>query len=260
MDSKEQDGGCCGGEASDAGRTATATEVREIVRRRYAATAEGRASCCETRGHYTQAELSEIPPNADLGLGSGNPVAAADVRPGERVLDLGSGAGVDVFLAARRVGPAGRVVGVDMVDEMIELARENAVQGGFENVEFRRGLIESPPVEPGTFDLIISNCVINLSPDKDSVFRAAFEALKPGGRLVVSDMVFDREPSVALRTNLQAYCVCVAGADLLEGYLGRMKRAGFVDAEVLSKSEGMAIEGEDARILRLVLRARRPRA
>jgi len=261
MDEKKGNG-CCGGDVDNTGATKTLSpaEVRAAVKDRYSAEATEGGCCKPFRKHYTDDELSEIPSGADLGLGSGNPVALADIRPGERVLDLGCGGGVDVFLAAKRVGPKGRVIGVDMTDEMIERSRENAKKGGFENVEFRLGLIESLPVEPRSIDLVISNCVVNLSPDKDSVFRSTFEALKPGGRFVISDIAFDSEPSSSLRTNLQAYCVCVAGADPLDGYLERIKRAGFVNVELVSKTEASPIEGEAALPLRVIIRARRPAA
>jgi SAM-dependent methyltransferase len=259
---KDEARGCCCGCGKTELKTAArpgADEVRDVVRRRYAAAVKGQ-SCCGSRTHYSREELAQIPKGADLGLGSGNPIAAADLRPGEKVLDLGSGAGVDVFLAARKVGPEGHATGVDMTMEMIEKARANAAGGGFANVEFHHGLIESPPVSPRAFDVVVSNCVINLSPDKDAVFRSAFEALRPGGRLVVSDMVFDREPSAALRSNLDAYCACVAGADPTEIYLDRMRRAGFEGVEILSSSEDQAMPGENARTLRMIVRARRPAA
>jgi SAM-dependent methyltransferase len=254
---------CCGGsrrETADARVVPRdAAGVRDVVRRRYAETARaGSSPCCAGPQHYTPEELAAIPSGANLGLGSGNPVAAADLRPGERVLDLGCGAGVDAFLAAQRVSPGGSVVGVDMTPEMIERARRNAASSGVTNVEFREGLIEAPPVEDASVDVVISNCVISLSPDKDAVFQAACAALRPGGRLVVSDLALDREPSPALRADAGAYCGCIAGADTLDVVLDRVRRAGFESVEVISRSGDEPIPGETARVSSLLIRARRP--
>jgi SAM-dependent methyltransferase len=185
---------------------------------------------------YDEADLSAAPEGANLGLGCGNPIALASLKEGETVLDLGSGAGFDCFLAAGRVGPKGKVIGVDMTPEMIERARENARKDGVENVEFRLGDIEHLPVEDGSVDVIISNCVINLAPDKGRVFSEAFRVLKPGGRLMVSDIVLTRPLPDFVKNSVAAYIGCVAGAALKEDYLGAMKQAGFENVTVQSEA------------------------
>ena len=181
---------------------------------------------------YSPEDLDYIPAQSNLGLGCGNPLEYANVKAGETILDLGSGAGLDCFLAAREVGKTGRVIGVDMTAEMIERARENARGGAFTNVEFRLGEIEHLPVADASVDAVISNCVINLSPDKPQVFREAFRALKPGGRLVVSDLVLTRRISSALRESVEAYVGCVAGALQKDEYLTAMREAGFSSVEI----------------------------
>ena len=175
-------------------------------------------------------------------------------KPGETVLDLGSGAGFDSFIAAQAVGPEGRVIGVDMTPEMIAQARQNAVKAGVENVEFRHGFIEEMPVEDDTVDVLISNCVINLSPDKPAVFREAFRVLRPGGRVAVSDIVLT-EPSApeAVAENMAAYVGCVAGASLLDDYLRYMKEAGFEDVEVAESQQAVESLPEDDPIVLSVL-------
>jgi len=184
---------------------------------------------------YTPEQLAALPEGANLGLGCGNPLEHAAPKPGEVVLDLGSGAGMDAFLAARAVGPTGRVIGVDMTPEMLEKARANAVRAGVTNVEFRLGEIEHLPVPDSSVDIIISNCVVNLSPEKDQVFREAFRALRPRGRLVVSDLVLVRPISDEIRRSVEAYVGCVAGASLREDYLRAISAAGFRDIEVLEE-------------------------
>jgi SAM-dependent methyltransferase len=184
---------------------------------------------------YSEAELQAVPDGANLGLGCGNPVALASLREGDIVLDLGSGAGFDCFLAAARVGSSGKVIGVDMTPEMVEKARQNAVQGSYANVEFRLGEIESLPVADGSVDVIISNCVINLSPDKPKVFREAFRALKPGGRLMVSDMVLLQELPEVIRKSVEAYVGCIAGALMKQDYLAAIEAAGFEQIQVLGE-------------------------
>lgn len=176
-----------------------------------------------------------IPAEANLGLGCGNPTALAGLKPGETVLDLGSGAGIDCFLAARRVGPTGRVIGVDMTPEMIDRARANARRGGFSNVEFRLGEIENLPLADSSVDVIISNCVINLSTDKPRVFREAFRVLRPGGRLLVSDLVLTSPLPAAVSQSLDAYVACVAGALTREDYLSAITAAGFKNIEVVTE-------------------------
>lgn len=184
---------------------------------------------------YNADELAAIPEGANLGLGCGNPLAHAAVKPGEVILDLGSGAGMDAFLAAREVGPTGRVIGVDMTPDMVDRSRENARKAGVANVEFRLGEIERLPVADASVDLIISNCVINLSPDKPAVFAEAFRVLKPGGRLVVSDLVLKQALPDDVRHSVEAYVGCVAGASLQTDYLAMMRTAGFQDVRTVEE-------------------------
>jgi SAM-dependent methyltransferase len=228
-------------------------DIRTAVREGYADAARRGSSCCEPSTSccggsvdplkakgvlvgYEPEELDSLPEGANLGLGCGNPVALAELREGDVVLDLGSGAGIDCFLAADRVGPEGRVIGVDMTDEMLELARRNAEQAGCDNVEFRRGLIEELPVEDDTVDVIVSNCVINLSPEKDRVFAEAFRVLSPGGRLMVSDIVLVGELPEEVRRSVYEYVRCVAGASQRDDYLRLIEEAGFVGIEVVRES------------------------
>jgi arsenite methyltransferase len=221
-------------------------DIRTVVREKYGEIAEGKRSGCGCASDscggdtllqlgYTEEQKAALPEGADLGLGCGNPLAHARVRPGETVLDLGSGAGVDCFLAARDTGPAGRVIGVDMTPAMIERARANAAKGGFANVEFRLGEIEHLPVADGSVDCIISNCVVSLSPDKPQVFREALRALKSGGRLMVSDLVLTRPLSPELRKNVALYVGCVAGASMKDEYLAMVRAAGFAEVEIVEE-------------------------
>jgi len=194
---------------------------------------------------YQDADLSGLPVEAlAASFGCGNPTAIASLRPGEVVLDLGSGAGIDCFLAAKQVGPRGRVYGVDMTPEMVALARKNAAKIGADNVEFRLGEIEHLPFPDASVDVIISNCVINLSPDKDQVFREAFRVLRPGGRLQVSDIVWLRDPSPELRHDVEAWAGCVAGALLESEYRAKLAAAGFTGIQVAwreyPEKEGLA--------------------
>jgi SAM-dependent methyltransferase len=257
-------------------------DVREVVREKYGEIAEGRSSgCCETdtgcgcgcsdpagaalQIGYSKDELAAIPEGADLGLGCGNPLSFANAQPGETVLDLGSGAGIDCFLAARAVGPAGKVIGVDMTAEMIQKARANATKGGYTNVEFRLGEIEHLPVADGSVDLTISNCVVNLSPEKSKVFGEVFRTLKPGGRMLVSDLVLTRELSAEQRNNVQLYVGCVAGAALQDEYLQLIRDAGFQNVEIMNESgyevgiDGLA-EGSSERDAFRVVRSIKVRA
>lgn len=189
---------------------------------------------------YSDADLSSVPDGADLGLGCGNPGAIAAMKPGETVLDLGSGAGFDAFLSARAVGPTGHVIGVDMTPAMVSRARENAQRGGYANVEFRLGEIEHLPVADASVDVIISNCVINLSPDKAAVFRDAYRALRPGGRLAISDVVASAELPDDVRGDLSLYSGCVAGASLIADLEANMDAAGFTDIRIAPKDESKA--------------------
>ena len=227
-------------------------DIRSVVRSKYGEIAKGSAGCgcgpsCCGGGEgeagrkiaeyvgYSSEELAEIPAGANLGLGCGNPLAHAAVKPGDVVLDMGSGAGMDAFLAAHEVGPTGRVIGVDMTAEMVERARENAVKVGATNVEFRQGEIEHLPVADASVDVIISNCVINLSPTKEAVFAEAFRVLKPGGRMVVSDLVLTAPIPDDVRHSVEAYVGCVAGAAMKDEYLWMMGAAGFREIEVVEQ-------------------------
>jgi ubiquinone/menaquinone biosynthesis C-methylase UbiE len=219
-------------------------QIKSAVREQYGKVALGEATCGSLCGctdnaeglaitfGYSADELETLPEGANLGLSCGNPQAVAAIRPGETVLDLGSGAGFDCFLAARQVGPAGRVIGVDMTDAMLEKARGNAVKAGVTNVEFRKGDIESLPVENNSIDVVISNCVLNLVPDKDQAFREIHRVLKPGGRLAVSDMAWESEPAASVRRDLEALVGCIGGALVLDDYVTRLRRAGFASVDV----------------------------
>jgi SAM-dependent methyltransferase len=185
---------------------------------------------------YTEEELRSVPEGSNLGLGCGNPVALASLKKGEIVLDLGSGAGFDCFLAANRVGDKGKVIGVDMTAEMLEKARENAKKINSTNVEFRLGEIENLPLADNSVDAVISNCVINLSPEKRRVFDEAYRVLKPGGRLMVSDIVLLKELPDALKNSMEAYLGCLSGAVLRNEYLDTIKKAGFKDVKVVDET------------------------
>lgn len=213
---EESTGGCCGASASDGGCCGTSVagedEITNIARL------------------YQQTDISDLPATVtDVAFGCGNPTAIASMQPGEVVLDLGSGGGIDCFLAAKMVGETGRVYGVDMTPEMIALARKNADKVGVTNVEFRLGEIEQLPLPDATVDVIISNCVINLSPDKDRVFREAFRVLKPGGRLQVSDIVWTRPVPEEIKNDMEKWAGCVAGALVEADYLSKISAAGFAD-------------------------------
>ncbi|MFB6156984.1 MAG: arsenite methyltransferase [Haloferacaceae archaeon] len=230
-------------------------ERRRLVRERYAgiATDDG---CCDAgteseRLGYDDEDVAAVASGADLGLGCGNPKALADIATGETVLDLGSGAGFDCFLAAREAGPEGRVIGVDMTPEMVERARENVERNGVDNVEFRLGEIEHLPVADASVDVVISNCVINLSPEKPQVFREAFRALRPGGRLAVSDVVRTAAFPEDVRLDPDAVAGCVAGAASVESLEGMLADAGFEAIGIAPKeeSESFIREWDDDRDL-----------
>jgi arsenite methyltransferase len=225
-------------------------EIKEAVKGRYGRMASrDQQSCCpsccgsassilHTKGiGYSVEDLEHIPEEAVMGLGCGNPIGMAELKAGEVVLDLGSGAGVDVFLAANKVGEAGRVIGVDMTEEMVDRAEGIARDYGYHNVEFRLGEIEKLPVEDWSVDAIISNCVINLSPDKSKVFREAYRVLKPGGRLTVSDIVSEGVIPDEIKNDANAWTGCIAGTLERQDYLDKLKNAGFADIQILSSRE-----------------------
>ncbi len=273
----------------------TETKIHEAVRDRYAAAARQadeaqQSSCCGpvdssccggaektviTRDHYSAEELAQVTDKAALAsLGCGNPTALAELKPGEDVLDLGSGGGIDVLLSAQRVGPTGKAYGLDMTDEMLELARRNQRELGIENAEFLKGNIEEVPLPDASVDAIISNCVINLSPDKDRVLEEAHRVLRPGGRFAVSDMVFQGTIPEAIRKSLEAWSGCVAGALHEDEYRAKLADAGFVDIDVeitrvyegdelrqLGRDFGIEVEDawlENGRFCSAFIRASRP--
>ena len=227
-------------------------EIKKKVREGYAKIAKKESSCCTPVSSccgsadlaqtisknigYTDEELESIPEGANLGLGCGNPVALASLAEGETVLDLGSGAGFDCFLAANKVGRRGKVIGVDMTPEMIEKARENAQKDNCQNVEFRLGEIENIPAADNSVDVVISNCVINLSPDKSRVFQEAFRVLKLGGRLMVSDIVLLKEPPEFIRDSITAYVGCISGAMVKDDYIEAIKKAGFREVRIMDET------------------------
>lgn len=233
--SRVKAGGCCGPAAQDAGEGSE--------RHRAAALKMG----------YTPENVDAAPEGANLGLGCGAPLTLARVQPGETVLDLGSGAGFDAFIAARAVGSEGRVIGVDMTPEMVQQARLNAAKAGVENVDFRQGLIEEIPLADETVDVVISNCVINLSPDKPAVFREAFRVLKPGGRVAVSDIVLTEPLPEIIAESIAAYVGCVAGASLLDDYLGDLREAGFEEIDLVEARQAVESLPQDDPIVRSVL-------
>jgi len=235
----------------------SAEELRSAVEKRYAEIAKAPSACCGDQTPvqigYTREEVEALPEPALMGLGCGNPVRWAALREGETVVDLGSGGGLDVFLAARAVGPTGRVIGIDMTPEMLARARANAERLGLANVEFRQGLIEALPVADASVDVILSNCVINLAPDKGAVFREAFKTLRPGGRLVVSDMVTRAELPPEVREDPTLWAACLGGALPEEEYLRALRQAGLTAIEVLAR-EGV----EGGPVYSITVRASRP--
>jgi len=226
-------------------------EIKKIVRKEYAKIARENSPCCipansccgktdlaqdiSKKIGYTDEELKAVPEGSNLGLGCGNPVALASLREGETVLDLGSGAGFDCFLAAKKVGKNGKVIGIDMTPEMIEKARKNAKKGNYRNVEFRLGEIENLPAADNSVDVVISNCVINLVPDKKRVFMEAFRVLKPGGRLMISDIVLLKELPDFIKNSIEAYINCLAGATMKDEYLETIRKAGFQKVKIIEE-------------------------
>ena len=265
-------------------------DIHQMVRDRYAEIARAgapipEAGCCgpkpaqiAERLGYAPEQIQEAPEGANLGLGCGAPLAAAALRAGETVLDLGSGAGFDAFLAAREVGEAGRVIGVDMTPEMLDRARRNAVAAGHRNVEFRQGRIEALPLDDASVDVVISNCVINLVPDKAAVYREVARVLRPGGRMIVSDVVLDAPLPAAVADSVAALTGCIAGASLRGEYLGQIAAAGLTDVEILADkgfgqmalaivpadllaqatAAGIDVEAVAGTVRSLTIRARRP--
>jgi SAM-dependent methyltransferase len=226
-------------------------QIRDEVRKRYAETADscgcGGASCCTPSGSesievseklgYSKEELEALPVESNMGLGCGNPIAIASLKKGETVVDLGSGGGIDCFLASMKVGDTGRVIGIDMTPPMLLKARQAAADGGFVNVEFRLGEIEHLPVANETVDVIISNCVINLSPDKPQVLRDAWRVLKDGGRLAISDVVTIGELPESVRDDLDSYAGCIAGSVSVSLYEEMLTAAGFSKVEICINEE-----------------------
>lgn len=238
-----------------------AQKVKTAIRETYAQVAEGRVSCCggveapaeETaaaKSGYAPERLENIPEEVlQANASCGNPVEHAEVRPGEVVLDLGSGGGLDCFISAGEAGPTGRVIGLDMTDAMLEKAEANRQKLGLENVEFRKGEMEAMPIEDESVDIIISNCVINLSPDKDAVFRESFRVLRPGGRFVVSDII--QTGPAQVQDSMENWCACLAGAIPAEKYLGGLRDAGFEAVEILN-SRPYVEEGLESATIRAI--------
>ena len=246
--------------------------IKDAVKEKYGEAASRVASglevqgCCSTgdcdpiTGNlYDSKDAAAVPEEAlKASLGCGNTTELAELHPGEIVLDLGSGGGIDVLLSAKRVGPTGKAYGLDMTDEMLALARRNQSKAGVQNVEFLKGEIENIPLPDNSVDVIISNCVINLSTDKDAVFREAFRVLRPGGRLCVSDIVLKRPLPIEIRENLEEWAGCIAGALVKEDYLDRMRKAGFATIEIRDEKEYSAPVEQGDKIMSITLRALKP--
>jgi arsenite methyltransferase len=226
-------------------------KIKEHVKKRYSEIAKAECSSCSSGScslscssppkyvawkiGYSPDEIESVPEDSVLGLGCGNPVALANLKEGETVLDLGSGGGIDVFLAAKKVGPTGKVIGIDMTEEMVTKAKDIASEHGYRNVEFRLGEIENLPLEDEAVDVIISNCVVNLAPDKLKVFQEAYRVLKPNGRLLVSDLVTQGELPEDIRNSFDAWAGCIAGALEKDDYLDKIKQTGFQNVKIVSQ-------------------------
>jgi len=221
--------------------------IKNFVKKRYGKIAETNKSCCSSCCSsslieqakligYSVEDIKNIPEASNMGLGCGNPVALANLKEGEIVLDLGSGGGIDVFFASKKVGPNGKIIGVDMTEKMIKKSRETAKKYGYKNVEFRLGEIENLPIEDNSVDVIISNCVINLSPDKKKVFREAYRVLKSGGRIMISDLVTEGELPEEVKKSFDAWAGCIAGALEKNDYLEKIRKAGFKNVRIVSES------------------------
>jgi arsenite methyltransferase len=243
-------------------------EIKKAVKEQYSQIAEqSEQSCCSSDSSscgcgsnpaaeailagYTQEELAQIPQESVLGLGCGNPAAFAGLKPGETVLDIGSGAGIDVFLASIKVGPTGKAMGVDMTPAMINRANALAQENGYKNVEFRLGEIENLPVADNTVDTIISNCVINLAPDKGKVFKEAFRVLKPTGKMVISDIVSEKPLPVVMQNDADAWSACISGALTKEDYLNKIASAGFTTREIIAEREFFIETGKENEMQRM---------
>ncbi len=223
------------------------SEIRKEVKKKYGQFAEQGSSCCPDYSccdiGYSIEEIKDLPSDiSEFSLGCGNPVALADIRKGETVLDIGAGGGLDVFLASKKVGPNGKVIGLDMTEQMVEKARQNAKKGNYNNVEFKLGETEDIPVKDNSVDLIMSNCVINLVPSKEKAYREIYRILKPGGRFVISDLVTEKELDESIRNNPEKLIACVGGALTEKGYIGAIKKSGFKNVKILKKSS-MVVSG-----------------
>ena len=223
------------------------SEIKKEVKKRYGQFAEQGSSCCPDYScceiGYSIEEIKDLPSDiSEFSLGCGNPVALADIRKGETVLDIGSGGGLDVFLASKKVGPEGKVIGLDMTEQMVEKARKNAIKGNYNNVEFKLGEIEDIPVKDNSIDLVMSNCVINLVPNKEKAYREIYRILKPNGRFVISDLVTEKELDESVRNNPEKLVACVGGALTEKGYIGAIKKSGFKNVNILKKSS-MVVSG-----------------
>jgi SAM-dependent methyltransferase len=237
--------------------------IRESVREHYAQQARSGGSCCGgSNGLYPASLLTSVPEDvANFSLGCGNPFGIASLKPGETVLDLGSGGGLDCFLAAKQVGESGHVIGVDMTPEMLERARIAATRLAIKNVEFRSGYLEKLPVDSATVDVVISNCVINLSPDKPQVFREIFRVLEPGGRVAVSDSVTDGPLSADLRKDMDAWGACISGALDVNDYISGLTASGFTDVKVQPNgddSQEIESAGIKGRVFSAIITALKP--